>query len=169
MNALMKTALQQMGEEVGFSEVIHVEIVTAEEFIAGQALPYLNESDLARLDYVIVSRSMIIPCDDAVGFNGRVWLLVDGQSASMSASMAEMALYTGFATVVGENTSHIMGSTHTYIALPNTGIVWRTDIGYKTDTYGRSLEVYGIAPDIRSFDGMDALDTVMALIILGDA
>jgi len=61
-----------------------------------------------------------------------------------------------------------MGSSHIYIALPNTGIIWRIDIGYRTDAMGCSLEVYGIAPQVQNFEGMDALETVLELIAQGN-
>jgi len=38
------------------------------------------------------------------------------------------------------------------------------DIGSFTDDYGRSIEEHGVAPDIRNFPGMDALETVLAII-----
>jgi hypothetical protein len=159
--ALMEAAMQMVED---MNDVVHAEIVYAGDFITERGMEWFHEGDLERLDYVIVSRSLRHPADDAVGFEGQVWLLVDGFSASTSALFAMIAMETGFATVVGDNTSHIMGSTHMYIALPNTGIVWRTDIGYRTDAYGRSLEVYGIAPDIRNYGFLCALETVLAII-----
>ncbi|MCL2203895.1 MAG: S41 family peptidase [Defluviitaleaceae bacterium] len=164
MDAMVRTTLPRVGQPSEQEEILYIEILPAGEFIAQRGMTHVDAGDLARLDYVMVSRSVFTPARDAVGFGGKVWILVDGQSASKTAQVAQMAHYTGFATVVGENTSNIMGSAHVYIPLPNTGIVWRTDIGYQTDTQGRSLEVYGIAPHIRNFEGMDALETVRALI-----
>jgi hypothetical protein len=161
MNTLLKYASEM-------ETILYAEIMPAEEFIAERGKVYFDANDLARLDYVIVSREVITPADDAVGFGGKIWLLVDGESASLSAMLAEIALYTGFATVVGENTSHVMGSTNLYVALPNTGIIWRVDIGYKTDALGRSLEVFGVTPNILNFSGLDAFDTVLLSILLGD-
>jgi hypothetical protein len=164
MDALIKTALRQLGDAVGYSEILYAEVLPAQAFIDGRGKGYFDPDDLAGLDHVVVSRSRMHPDDDAVGFSGRVWLLVDGFSASSSAAAAYMSLDTGFATVVGENTSGIMGSTHMYIALPQTGIIWRADIGYRTDGDGNSLEIYGIAPDIRNLPGMDALETTLTVI-----
>jgi len=163
MNADLQTALRRMDEDE-YSGILYAYITNADAFICERGFTYFNADDLRRLSYVMVSRSVITPTEDAVGFGGDIWLLVDGGSASASAMAVELAQYTGFATVVGENTSHVMGSAHTYIVLPRTGIVWRTDIGYKTDNYGRSLEVYGLAPDIRNFPRMDALETVLSII-----
>ncbi|MCL2500138.1 MAG: S41 family peptidase [Defluviitaleaceae bacterium] len=160
--SLMEAGIRLTLETEG---VEYAEILPAGDFVAERGKVLFGEDALARLDHVMVSRVSVEPAIDAVGFEGRIWLLVDGFSASTSAMFTLIALETGFATVVGENTSRIMGSSHVYIVLPNTGIIWRTDIGYRTDAYGRSLEVYGIAPNQYNFEGMDALDTVLAIIL----
>jgi len=147
-----------------YSQLLYAYIMDAEEFIADRGMELFNADDLARLDYVMVSRSLMFPCENSVGFEGDIWLLVDGWSASASAMLTGMMQYAQMATVVGTNTSHVMGTSHVYVALPNVGIVWRTDIGYTTDALGRSLEFYGITPDIFNEDGLDALETVLGII-----
>ena len=166
MDATLQTMLY-MESVVDWSSLVSAEIMPIGDFLAEYDMPYFNAGDLARLDYVMLSRMEITPAYDSINFGGKVWLLVDGMSMSASVLAAETMIYTGIATVVGENTSGVMGSAHVYIALPNTGIIWRIDVGYRTDAYGRSLEVYGIAPQIRNFEDMDALETVLALIAQG--
>ena len=136
----------------------------AAPFIEARGMIYFNEYDKARLDYVRVTYSVFHPCEYAFGFEGKIWLLVDQNSASASNMLVEMMQYTGLATVVGTNTSRVMSATHVYIALPYTGIVFRADLGYRTDGLGRSLEFYGITPDITIPLWADALDYVLALI-----
>ena len=167
MDATVQTALY-MGSALDWQNILSAEIIPIEEFLTGHDMPYFNAGDLASLDYVMLSRTEITPAYDNINFDGKVWLLVDGMSMSASVMAAETVIYTGLATIVGENTSGVMGSSHLYIALPNTGIIWRIDIGYRTDAMGRSLEVYGVAPQIRNFEGMDALETVLTLIARGD-
>ena len=167
MDATLRT-IAEIGLTADWQDLVYIVTMSAEEFINQQDMQYFNQDDLKRLDYAMASRAVVFPADDTIDFGGKVWLLVDGNSASASALATEVALYTGFATVVGENTSGVMGSSHIYIVLPNTGIIWRIDIGYRTDAYGRSLEVYGLTPQIRNFDGMNALETVLALIEAGD-
>ncbi|MCL2388586.1 MAG: S41 family peptidase, partial [Defluviitaleaceae bacterium] len=147
-----------------WNELMYITITPIDEFIAQRDMPYFNPDDLERLAYAVSTRSTIWPSFDRVGFDGKIWLLIDENSASASALAAATALYTGFATVVGENTSGVMGSTHAYASLPNTGLLWRMDIGYVTDLYGRSLEVYGISPQIKNRPNMTALETVLAII-----
>ena len=139
-------------------------IKSAAEFIAYHNMEYFNPQDLESLEYVVIWHSEITPAADAVGFNGKIWLLVNGESASASSVVIANALQTGFATVVGENTSGEMGSLISFVVLPNTGIIFRIDIGYKTDSRGRSLDEHGIAPQIPNRPVMDALQTVLEII-----
>ena len=145
---------------------IEYEILPARDYIARANMPHFNAADLAYLQYVVVDSGYFVPAEDSIGFEGKIWLLVDRNSASASNLAAAMAINTGFATVVGENTSGVMGPVMSYIVLPNTGIIWRMDIGYFTDDYGRSLEVYGITPQIHT--QMDALAIVLMAITAGD-
>jgi hypothetical protein len=164
INAALETALNiNVTSDIQWAELISAELVSAQEFIDQQNMTQFNRDDLQRLNHAMVSRAMVYPSDE-VNFNGTVWILINERSASASSMAASLALSTGFATVVGENSSGVMGSTFSYFLLPNTGIIWRLDIGYQTDAYGRSLEVYGISPNIRNRDGMDALETVLAII-----
>jgi len=141
-----------------------IDIVPAAQFIEENDMTYFNQDDLAYLEYVMVERNWIFPTGDGLTFDGKVWLLVDGGSASASSQATLLLMNTGLATVIGENTSGVMAAHSTYVILPNTGILFRIDIGYRTDAYGNSLEVYGIAPHVENFLGMDALETVLDLI-----
>ena len=137
-------------------------------FVRENDLPYFNLEDLELLDYAVTWTVNFWWADDNIPFGGKVWLLVDGDSASASEMAAIISMGTGFATVVGENTAGITGVNNTYAALPNTGILFRIDIGYSVDQFGRSFERYGVTPQIRNFEGMDALETVLHLIEIGD-
>ena len=141
-----------------------IEVMPAQQFIDERVKAYFNTYDLEHLDYVLVERDWIFPTDDGITFDGKVWLLIDAYSASASSHAALMLMDTGLATVVGSNTSGVMATHHIYLPLPNTGLLFRIDLGYVTDAYGNSLEVYGIAPNVRNFFGMDALETVLELI-----
>jgi len=160
--------MQQGSTTFDWQEFVHSEIMPAEDFIASHDLHEFNQDDLERLDYVFVSRAAMLPSEDSVNFTGKVWLLVDGFSASASVGVASFMISSGVGTVVGENTSHVLMSQHFYMALPNTGIIWRIDVGYQTDMLGNSIEANGLAPQIRNFDGMDALETVLELIAQGE-
>jgi len=105
---------------------------------------------------------------EEVLFDGNIWLLIDERTASSAEAAAAMLKLNNLATVVGEPTNGIMGTwmdpTNTTIALPNTGMLWRIDIGYFTDLEGRPLQGYGIQPHYPNRPGMDALETVLVMI-----
>jgi hypothetical protein len=140
------------------------DIVPAAEFVAAGDFPKFNQADLEVLDYVIIRHAEMAPHDYGTPFAGEVWLLVDGGSASASENAAVLSMATGFATVVGEPTAGVTGVLYTFAALPNTGILFRIDIGYTIDQYGRSIEEFGVIPQIHNVPGFDALETVLALI-----
>jgi len=143
-------------------------IVPAAEAVQSQGLTQFNREDLAFLDYAVLWTVAHFPSDDAVPFGGQIWLLVDGGSASASVVAAQLAASTDFATVVGEPTSRVTGVVYTHVAMPNTGIVFRLDLGYTTGPTGHSVEEFGIVPEIANFDGMNALETVLAIITAND-
>ena len=105
---------------------------------------------------------------DEVLFDGKVWLLTDGDTASKAEAATAALKYSNFATVVGDATRGIMEITyvpdHAYLSLPNTGILLSFNIAYYTDMYGRPLQGFGIIPHYPNRPGMDALETVLAMI-----
>jgi len=135
------------------------------EFVEDRNMTYFNQQDLELLDYVMVWTVDHFPAEDNIPFNGEIWLLVDDMSMSASEMAAIISIGTGFATVVGEPTGGVTGVLYTYAALPNTGILFRIDLGYTVDSYGRSVEEFGVIPQVLSFPGMDALNTVFAIIL----
>ncbi|MCL2360907.1 MAG: S41 family peptidase [Defluviitaleaceae bacterium] len=141
-----------------------IDMLPAEEFITEREMTAFNQRDLALLDYVMVERSWVFPAGDDLVFEGKVWLLVDGHTGSAASQATLMLMEAGLATVIGSNTSGVMAAHHTYVILPSTGILFRMDVGYRTDIHGNSLEAYGIAPDVHNFLGMNALETALELI-----
>jgi len=137
------------------------------EFVASRNMPYFNQDDLELLDYVLVWEIEAPAYQGHPAFEGEIWLLVDAMSMSASEMAASFSISTGFATVVGEPTGGVTGVLYTFAAAPNTGILMRIDLGYTVDRYGRSLEEFGVVPQIANAPGMDALETVLA-IIAGD-
>jgi len=166
MNAVVESTAYRFSnvDNNAINQWYTIEVLPARDFIVDRRMFAFNHADLLRLDYVMVERNWVFPTGDNLTFDGKVWLLIDGGSASASSEATLMLMETGLATVVGENTSGVMAAQHFYQILPNTGLLYRIDVGYRTDADGRSLEAYGIAPDVRNFYGMDALQTVLELI-----
>lgn len=137
---------------------------TAAEFVQERNMLYFNQDDLELLDYVLVWQTDLPPLEDNTPFAGEIWLLVDGMSMSASEIAAKISVNTGFATVVGEPTAGVTGVIHTFASLPNTGVLFRIDLGYTVDNYGRSIEEFGVIPQIANMPELDALQTVLTLI-----
>ena len=140
------------------------DIVPIAEFLRNTPMPLFNQNDAALLDYAIIWQVDFVPSRNAIPFGGEIWLLVDGNSASASELAAIISINTGFATVVGEPTAGVTGVKYTSVALPNTGILFRIDLGYTVDQFGRSIEEFGVIPQIPNMPEMDALETVLTLI-----
>ena len=140
------------------------EIIPTSVFLSEHDMIHFNEYDLEFLEYVLVSTEIIEPRNLGFNFRGKIWLLTDGATSSAGENATLLALDTGFATVVGTNTRGVMPSLTALAVLPNTGIAFRFDVGYFTDAYGRSLEEFGITPNYLNRPGMDALETVLAMI-----
>ena len=132
-------------------------------------LPYLHPDDAVVLRYFATVESTIYPSEYTVGFNGKIWLLVDGHNFSAADYVATITQQTGFATIVGEPTSGAgIGVAPIVFALPNTGVSGRFSGVYSTDIRGRNGYEFTTQPDIFNRDGMDALATVLAIIEEGD-
>ena len=141
-----------------------ITIENAAGVITRYNMRYFNQDDLEMLDNVVVWRHQILPASNERMFDGKIWVLVGPRSQSATEAVSIFIRETGFATLVGEPTGGIMGGMSAYVLLPNSGIVVRYDLGLMTDPNGRSYEEFGVQPHYFNRAGMDALDTVLALI-----
>ncbi|MCL2571500.1 MAG: S41 family peptidase [Defluviitaleaceae bacterium] len=136
----------------------------AQAFTQENNMPYFNQEDLKLLHNVIAWDIGMTPVVGKLAFNGRIWMLIGPGSQSATEVAAIFARETGFATLVGQPTAGIMGAISAYLVLPNSGILVRYDLGYMTDSYGRSFEEFGVMPHYVSPQVMSALETVLTLI-----
>ena len=134
------------------------------EILAEENFTDFREEDLYLFSHAILRHAHIEPDEDNIPFGGQIWLLVDENSASASEYFAKLALYSGFATVVGHPTAGVTGVMTTFVSLPNTGVLFRVDLGSIIDASGRFIEEYGVQPDITIARNEDALAVVLALI-----
>ena len=125
---------------------------------------HINLDDLAVLDYISPHHVKITSSGQNF-FGGKIWLLVDANSASAVEYAALYSRASDFATIVGEPTRGLTGGGLAgFFVMPNTGLIVRYDIGYFIDSYGRAVDEFGVIPDIFNYDGMDALETVVYVI-----
>ena len=142
-------------------------VVPAADFAREHGMAQFNADDLALLDYALVWQLDLMPVPPeyyGVPFGGKIWMLIDGMSASASDQAAKIAANTGFATLVGEPSMGVTGVIYTFAALPNTGVLFRIDLGYTVDNYGRSIEEFGVIPHRLNMPGLDALETALLII-----
>lgn len=152
-------------------------LLTAKEIIEVNNLPHMNEEDVQDLAYGVKFNTSIgniewqhmqqmrLPYIPDSSFDGKVWLLTNGNNYSGAALFARHAKEMGFATLVGEQTGGAYTtSAGMFFALPSTGIILRWDIDYLTDQEGRALNEFPTTPHHPNLPGMDALETVLQLI-----
>ena len=138
--------------------------IPADEFFNINPMSQMNPVDRELLDYVVEWEIEVEPNEDNIPFNGRIWLLVDEWSSSASENAAIFSTSSGFATVVGRETFGVLGAITIMSPLPNTGIIFRVDVGYIPDERGYSQEEFGVSPQYIVPDDYDILEYVLNLI-----
>ena len=105
----------------------------------------------------------VTPAAERAAFRGRVWLLVGPMVYSASESFAVFCRATGFATLVGSQTSGdgIGALDPILMRLPNSGILIQFTMMYGLNPDGSGSEETGTAPDILSPAGEPALVTAL--------
>jgi len=158
-------------EKTTTGEFPGISIDIADKYIQANDMTEFNLSDLETLTYVVSESDEVIPLENGFPFNGKIWILTGPNTASAGEMAAMAAISSGFATVVGAPT---MGVTPTgsiigseTVLLPYSGIILRMDINYYTDSLGRSIDEFGVTPDIPNRPGLNAEQTVLELITEG--
>ena len=147
-----------------FAEYFGLTLLPVTDEILGR-FNYLHPDDAPLFDYFVTTEMIIQPSEESPVFTGKFWLLTDGMNFSAADYVAALVKQTGFATLVGTQTNGGgMGMFPVMVTLPNTGIVIRYRPVYEVDERGRNSYEHGTTPDIFNFEGMDALETVLAII-----
>lgn len=92
------------------------------------------------------------------------WVLTSGGTYSAGDKVASFCRDTGWATVVGENTSGCGEGLFIIFTLPNTGLIIKMGGALEINKEGKVNNIYGTPPDIRAKKGKTALSTVLDLI-----
>lgn len=150
----------------GFTEIEN-ELRPISEMMKEYELPELNNSDAERMSYGFRAHARISPSSMRhSGFKGEIWLLTSRNISSAAQITTWLFKETGLATLVGDVTGGNYGGERITRVLPNTGIPFLFDSLYITDHNGRPLEA-GTIPHHFNHPGMDAMETVLALIAEG--
>jgi len=132
--------------------------------------PELNENDLSKMDYMIELFWDVDHDPDWIdvppfGFDGKLWLLIDGDGHSASEIAAYMSKQSGIVTLVGEQSGGCVGGTEAaWVSLPNSGIIFKYDPVLITDMNGVNINEFPTLPHYFNRPGMDALETTLAII-----
>ena len=126
--------------------------LTTEEY------PKLNLKSLEGCDGVVAHTITMDYTDkknpDGQEFEGRIWVLVDGDVASSSEELAQCAKNSDFCTVVGKQTAGMNGwitpPAVYYFALPNCGMLVRYSPFYFLNEDGTCNDLEGTHPISRS-------------------
>ena len=144
---------------------------TVNEMLRTYDMLQLNMNDMLRMNYGFrvvyeLSARRLPYFNYRPAFEGKIWLL----TCHLMSSGAQLASWvikeSGIATLVGDITRGVWGGVRTNVALPYSGIIFSMDTMYITDSHGRVLEA-GTIPHYFNRDGMDALETVLAMISEG--
>lgn len=133
--------------------------LTTEEY------PKLNLKSLEGCDGVVARTITMDYTDeknpDGEEFEGRIWVLVDGQVASSAEELTQCAKNSDFCTVVGKQTAGMSGwitePAVNYFALPNSGMLIRFDAFYYLNEDGTCRDLEGTQPDIEIESGETAM------------
>ena len=120
------------------------------------------------MDLVMKAVQQLSPLEQSIGYKGRVWLLVDSITYSAADSFANFCKSSGFATLVGGQTSgNGAGAGNPYlIALPYSGLIVYYDPCYGVNLDGSCNAIYGTTPDYET-NAATALADCLALIQQG--
>lgn len=126
-------------------------------------LPKLNHQGLEAATHFVESTLRVEPAAERAAFHGRVWLLVGPAVYSASESFSVFCQATGFAALVGSQTSGdgIGALDPILMRLPNSGILIQFTMMYGLNPDGSSSEETGTTPDILSPAGEPALITAL--------
>lgn len=128
-------------------------------------LPKLNAADRALATHYITIDHTVVPATQRSPFRGRIWVLVSDAVYSASESFSIFCKDTGFATLVGTQTSGDgIGIDPIFLQLPNSGILVQFTALFGLNADGSSNEETGTTPDIVSAGGENPLVTALRAI-----
>ncbi|WP_156951066.1 S41 family peptidase [Saccharibacillus sacchari] len=112
-------------------------------------LPSLPPETFTDFDRYSKDQAQITPYEP-IGFEGRIYLLVDAGVFSSAEAWANFAKESDWATLVGERTGGDgIGWEGAYVALPNSGYVFRMELMMGLDATGASNFEARTLPDIE--------------------
>lgn len=114
-------------------------------------------------DYIVERKSTgLKPKGDKPIFNGKIWVLVDGDVYSAATQFMNLCNSIDYITTVGTNGGGGMNSGSALLQLPYVGMVYGYDLSVALNDDLLPTDIYGVSPDIYTEE--DALKYVEKLI-----
>lgn len=127
--------------------------------------PYIQPEYVEDMDLLFKVTQRIQPSDTEHTFDGKVWVLVDDVCYSSADQFAVFCQGTGFATLVGTETSgNGIGAQPYVMALPYSGLVIYYEPYLTFNPDGSCNGIRGTQPDLTPEESQSALDTCLAAI-----
>lgn len=163
----LSTSNYLLTQNTGNNKPYLAEAFSAEELQPIAKLPKLDAlKDRDRMTHFIQETLKVEPAKNRAPFTGKVWLLVDDAVYSSSETFAVFTKQTGFATLVGTQTSGDgIGMDPVYMVLPNSGLIIRYSALYGLNADGSCNEEFGTTSDIISPYGEAPLTTALREIL----
>ena len=159
-----------LGGNLFLRNVPEIPLVPAREFAEQNNLIDMNAEDLENLAYGFILETLIDPIDNSVSamprkslFADNIWLLIGSGNFSAAEIFSRLAKEAGF-ILVGQEANNRNSWGRVYFSLPRTENIVSMDLFYITDNTGRNTEEFPVEPHYFNRPGMDALDTVLAII-----
>ena len=127
--------------------------------------PYIRPEYVKGMDLLFKVTQRIQPSEAGIGFDGKIWVLIDNRCYSSTDQFAVFCKATGFATLVGTETGgNGIGAQPYVMALPYSGlaIYYEPYLSFNPD--GSCNGIRGTQPDLVPGERQSALDACLAAI-----
>ncbi|MCM1992245.1 S41 family peptidase [Oceanirhabdus seepicola] len=125
----------------------------------------INPEDVASMSNFVKDEYVISPNKSSRTYKGKIWVLTSPKIYSTSEVFTMFCKSTDFATLVGTETGGDGGAVDPiFIALKNSGFMFRYSMLHSLNLDGKSNEEFGTSPHIRIKDGEDALQVCLDAI-----
>lgn len=127
--------------------------------------PYIQPEYVEGMDLLFKVPQRIQPSEAGIGFDGKIWVLIDKGCYSSTDQFAVFCKATGFATLVGTETGgNGIGAQPYVMALPYSGLMVYYEPYLSFNPDGSCNGIRGTQPDLVPGEGQSALDACLAAI-----
>ncbi len=131
-----------------------------------------NKDDKKNFNSIVYECVNFYPAKESISFKGKIWVLIGKKTASaaelfaffMRTANLNSNYYKIPVILLGKSTRGIFhGYDRIYLKLPNSGLIFKSDLGYALNPDGSCIAEEGIKPDVE-IDELYALRECIRLI-----